>query len=179
MLTPTNTALLIIDIQGKLSEIVHNSNDLIKQTQALIQGTKILNLPTIVLEQNPSKLGATHKSLQPLLDHAPTLSKTTFNGCATPAILNAIKDTKVSNWLVCGIESHICVYQTCMGLLSNGYGVNVVANCVSSRQLAEKELALAKLQQQGAKLTSVEMCLYELVGDSTSSAFKPILSLIK
>jgi len=179
MLSPTTTGLLVVDIQGKLSEIVHDASELIRQTQALVQGAKIVKLPIIVLEQNPDKLGLTNKALQPFLEDVPRFSKTSFNGCASPAILNAIKQAKVSNWLVCGIESHICVYQTCTSLLAHGYGVHVVSNCVSSRKLAEKEQALSKLQHQGACLTSVEMCLYELVGDCTSDAFKPMLSLIK
>ncbi|KAL8218962.1 UNVERIFIED_CONTAM: hypothetical protein K2H54_000388 [Gekko kuhli] len=87
--------------------------------------------------------------------------------------------TGVSHWLVCGIEAHICVYQTVLGLLDAGSQVSLVVDAVSSRSAANRELAIHKLAAHGAELTSVEMSLYELLGDCRHPAFRSILALIK
>lgn len=80
---------------------------------------------------------------------------------------------------MCGIEAHICVYQTVLGLLDSGADVSLVVDAVSSRSAANRDLAIAQLATRGARLTSVEMCLYELLGDCRHPAFRPILALIK
>ena len=81
--------------------------------------------------------------------------------------------------MVCGIETHICVYQTALDLLSAGYEVQVVADCVSSRETRNREIALSRMQAEGAKLTSSEMVLYELLKTAESPKFKEILQIIK
>jgi len=96
-----------------------------------------------------------------------------------PALADALARQGVSHWLVCGIEAHICVYQTVLGLLDAGSQVSLVVDAVSSRSAANRELAINKLAAHGAELTSVEMCLYELLGDCRHPAFRAILALIK
>jgi nicotinamidase-related amidase len=80
---------------------------------------------------------------------------------------------------VCGIETHICVYQTAMSLIKQNYEVQLVEDCVSSRTIQNKQLGINKLASQGAQLTGLEMCLYELVKDCRKPEFKAVLSLIK
>lgn len=179
MLNQEKTGLIIVDVQGKLARMVHESEVLLANIQALIQGCQILNLPIVWLEQNPQGLGQTVPELSELLKGYQPLEKTTFDACSNHNFVEAITESGVQQWLVCGIESHICVYQTASGLLSRGYKVEVVADCVSSRTKANVDLALNKLQSKGASLTSLEMCLYELVKDARKEEFKQILSLIK
>ena len=179
MLNQHNTGLLIIDVQGKLARCVHDSESLIENIKALIEGCKILELPIIWLEQNPLRLGDTVSELKALLnDYQPT-AKHTFNACHDDVVLSAIKESGVQQWLVCGIEAHICVYQTTMDLIASGYSVEVVTDCVSSRTKTNLDLSLQKLQLNGVGMTSVEMCLFELIGDSRKDVFKQILPLIK
>ncbi len=173
------TGLIIIDVQGKLARIVHESEALLSNIQVLIQGCQILKLPIIWLEQNPQGLGQTVPELKELLKDYQPQEKYTFNACDSSSFIEAITDSGARQWLVCGIEAHICLYQTVSGLLSREYDVEVVADCVSSRSKANIDLALKKLQDKGASLTSVEMCLYELVKDSRKEEFKRILPLIK
>lgn len=179
MLDQHTTGLIVIDIQGKLAQIVHESDALLANTHALIAGAKVLDLPILWLEQNPDKLGPTTPALATALAPARPIAKYTFDGCRAPEFSTAIAEAGVSTWLVCGIEAHICVYQTAVGLLELGYQLEIVRDCVASRTQANKELALAKLQAKGAGITSVEMCLYELVKDCRADEFRRILSIVK
>lgn len=179
MLDRNNTGLIVVDIQGKLARIVEVSNVLVNNTAKLIEGAKALNLPVICLEQNPEKLGNTVAEIQNVLPQQQTVVKYTFNACLEPDFVQAVKSAKVDNWLVCGIEAHICVYQTVMGLQALGYSVQVVTDCIASRKQANKDLAITKLQQADIEITGLEMCLYELVEDCRAAEFKTILQLIK
>lgn len=179
MLKQEKTGLIIVDVQGKLARIVHESDTLLSNIKILIQGCQILKLPIIWLEQNPKGLGQTVLELKALLEGYQPLEKNTFNACDSDNFIETITDSSVQQWLVCGIEAHICLYQTALGLLSRGYEVEVVADCISSRSKANIDLALNKLQEKGANLTSLEMCLYELVKDARKEEFKQILPLIK
>jgi nicotinamidase-related amidase len=179
MLNQEKTGLIIVDVQGKLARIVHESESLLSNTQALIQGCQILKLPIIWLEQNPQGLGQTIQEVSSLLKGHQPLEKHTFNACENDNFIEAITESSIHQWLICGIEAHICLYQTALGLLARDYDVEVVVDCISSRSKANIDLALTKLQSKGANLTSVEMCLYELLKDARKEEFKQILALIK
>ena len=93
--------------------------------------------------------------------------------------MKEVSGASVDNWLICGIEAHICVYQTATHLQESGYKVQLVSDCVSSRTLENKELAINKLVNQGVGISGLEMCLYELVKDCRAPEFKEILTLIR
>lgn len=179
MLDCNNTGLLVVDIQGKLARLVDNSDALIAHCAKLIQAAQTLALPIVCLEQNPDKLGSTVPELSSLMADTQPITKFTFDGCLEPAVVEAVRQANVQNWLVCGIEAHICVYQTSSHLQQLGYQVQLVQDCVSSRLVDNKRLALQRLAGQGVEITGLEMCLYELVKDCRSTAFKPILQLVK
>ncbi|MCK8070481.1 hydrolase [Vibrio sp. 1CM23M] len=179
MLMRQNTGLVIVDVQGKLARLVDDSDALIANCGKLVQGAQVLGLPIIRLEQNPEKLGATVDELNDLLSDAKPIPKFTFNACNEPKFVEAVQDKDVDTWLVCGIEAHICVYQTAMGLLELGYKVQVVGDCVSSRTALNKDLAIRRLTDAGVQITGLEMSLYELVKDCRAPEFKPILGLIR
>ncbi len=138
-----------------------------------------MGLPIIRLEQNPEKLGATVDELNDLLSDAKPIPKFTFNACDEPKFVEAVRAKDVETWLVCGIEAHICVYQTAMGLLDLGYKVQVVSDCISSRTALNKEQAISRMREAGIQITGLEMSLYELVKDCRAPEFKSILSLIR
>lgn len=179
MLEKENTGLIVVDIQGKLARLVHDSNRLIANCEKLIKGAQTLELPIISLEQNPEKLGSTVDEISSLLNKADAIPKFSFNACEEPKFIAAVNAENVDTWLVCGIEAHICAYQTAMGLLELGYKVQLVSDCVSSRTLFNKQLGITKLMNAGVDITGVEMCLYELVKDCRSTEFKAILALIR
>ncbi|WP_192891605.1 hydrolase [Vibrio bathopelagicus] len=179
MLMRQNTGLVIVDVQGKLARLVDDSDALIANCGKLIQGAQVLGLPIVRLEQNPEKLGDTVDELNDLLNDIKPIPKFTFNACDEPKFVEAVQAKGVDTWLVCGIEAHICVYQTAMGLLDLGYKVQVVGDCISSRTALNKDLAIRRLTDAGIQITGLEMSLYELVKDCRASEFKHILSLIR
>ncbi|EGR3133839.1 hydrolase [Vibrio parahaemolyticus] len=180
MLSKGNTGLIVVDVQGKLATLMHESDALIENITKLVKGAKALDLPILWLEQNPERLGPTAELIREVLEstHLP-ITKYTFDGCKEATFKVAVENAKVDTWLVCGIESHICVYQTAVSLRQSGYRVELVTDCVSSRTAANKALALAKLTANGVVLTGLEMCLYEMVEDCRAPEFKEILALIK
>ena len=179
MLKKENTGLIITDIQGRLARLVHGSDALISNCEKLIKGSKFLGLPIIWLEQNPDKLGTTVTELSSLLKTQTPIHKFTFDACEEPQFLEAISAANVDTWLICGIEAHICVYQTALRLQQLGYKVQLVCDCISSRTLENKHLGISKLVNRDVDTSGVEMCLYELVKDCRAMEFKEILSLIK
>lgn len=179
MLMKETTGLIVVDIQGKLARIIHDSDSLIANCQKLIKGAQLLDIPIVYLEQNPDKLGSTVDELSELLSEYTPIQKYSFNACSEPSFIDTLNYHNVDSWLVCGIEAHICVYQTATGLSERGYKVQVVSDCIASRDVANKQLALTRLQQNNIAVTGLEMCLYELINDCRSPEFKDILALIR
>ncbi|EKO3691981.1 hydrolase [Vibrio metschnikovii] len=179
MLDKENTGLIIVDIQGKLARLVSDSNELVSNCIKLIKGAQLLGLPIVLLEQNPAKLGQTIEELSVLLSNQQPISKFSFDACGEPRFVEVIQKSNKTSWLICGIEAHICVYQTAIHLKNLGYNIHLVGDCVSSRNESNKELAIKKLAGAGVDITGLEMCLYELVKDCRAPEFKEILNLIK
>lgn len=183
MLKKESTGLIVVDIQGQLTRLVHDSDALVSKCEKLIKGIQALELPILWLEQNPEKIGPTVEELSTLLSsptsHQEPIIKYTFDGCENDQFIDAVKATNVDTWIVCGIEAHICVYQTAISLKRMGFKVQIAADCVSSRELENKTLAINKLVNNGVELTGLEMCLFELVKDCRVPVFKEILALIK
>ena len=179
MLKIDNTALLIIDIQGKLWNVMYEKEALLENAQKLVKGMQVLGIPIILTEQNPQGLGPTVPELTQLMPEVQPLPKFEFSCCQNTAFKQAISHLKRKQILICGIESHICVYQTTLELLSQGYEVQVVADGVSSRLMRNRDIALTRVQSEGAKLTATEMAIYELLQTAESPQFKEILKVIK
>lgn len=179
MLDEKNTALVIIDVQGKLARMVYESEELIANIRKLILGCQAMSIPIVWLEQYPEGLGGTVPEISKLLEPKKPLAKRTFNGLYNPVIEQSFDKLNRSKLLVCGIEAHVCVYQTAMALIEKNYEVQLVVDAVSSRRKDSVDLAINKLNEKGAELTNVEMCLYELVKDSRKDVFREILRLVK
>ncbi|MBP2079110.1 hydrolase [Oceanobacillus polygoni] len=179
MLLKDNTVFVLVDVQGKLSNIVHDSKDVIENLKILIQGLNILQIPIVWLEQYPKGLGGTNEALTKYLTDINPIHKITFDACKNQAFVDALTATKRKQVLVAGIETHICVYQTAVGIKSLGYEVNVVADAVSSRTMLNKEIGLQKMLASGILPSSVEMALYELMETAEGKDFKQVLKLLK
>jgi nicotinamidase-related amidase len=179
MLNKDNTVLVIIDIQSKLWNVMHEKEALLENAQKLVKGVQILGIPIILTEQNPKGLGPTVPELAQAMPEVKPLSKMEFSCCRNREFQQALDNLTRRQILICGIESHICVYQTALALLSSKYEVQVVADVVSSRSARNREIALSRLQSEGAKLTVSEMALYELLGTAEGPQFKEMLKVIK
>ena len=179
MLRLEDTFLLLIDIQVKLWNVMHEKESLLENTQKLIKGLRLMGAPVLVTEQNPHGLGPTHPDLIQLLPEAKPLPKFCFSCSQDPAFRDSAAGLKKKQVLVCGIEAHICVYQTSLDLLAAGYEVQVIADAVSSRTPRNRDIALARLQSEGVRISSVEMALFELLKTAESPAFKELSRIIK
>ena len=179
MLTPERTALIIIDIQGKLAHLMYEKDLLFTNLQKLIQGAQILGIPMLVTEQNPERMGPTVPEIAHLLSGMGPISKLSFSCCGSERFLQELKSLNRNQVLIAGMEAHVCVYQTAMDLLDAGYSVQVVADAVSSRTLENKRIGLERIKEGGANWTSTEMALFELVKTAERAEFKEILQIVK
>ena len=179
MLKLENCVLVVVDVQDKLAQVMHGKDSLVENLQKIVKGMKALNVPIVWMEQNPEGLGGTIPEVADLLEGIEPISKTSFSCCSNDLFNQALKSLNRKQVLIVGIEAHICVYQTAVGLVDLGYEVEVVTDAVSSRTKKNKKIALQKMSNTGVALTSVEMALFELLGVAEGDQFKEILRIVK
>jgi len=179
MLKKEEAVLVLIDIQGKLAQVVEESALVVSNIATMVQGAKLLELPILWLEQYPKGLGPTDERVAEHLTDEKPIEKNTFSAYDTEEFVQALEQTGRKKILLAGIEAHICVYQTAAQLLENGYEVEVLADCVSSRTASNREIGIQKMMQLGARVTSVEMALFEMQQVAKGDAFKAISKLVK
>ena len=172
-------AAIVIDAQERLFPFISENEKLTKNLTILIQGLKVLNIPIFVTEQYVKGLGPTIEPVASLLSTHPRIEKMSFSCCDEPRILEGIAISGKENIIVAGIESHVCVLQTVLDLKRNGYQPVVVEDCVSSRNLNDKKIAIERMRQVGAIITTYESLLFELLRYSGSEQFRAISKLVK
>ncbi len=174
-----NTALVVIDVQGKLAQLMHNKEELFANLKRMIEGAKVLGLPILWTEQYPEGLGPTVPEIAELMPDLKPLVKDTFSCYGDPNFVSALEATGRRQLLITGIETHVCVYQTAGHLLEKGLQVEIVYDAVSSRTEQNKRLGLERMQAKGAGVVSTEMCLFELLRVARGEQFKQILKVVK
>jgi nicotinamidase-related amidase len=180
MLSITNTVLTVIDVQGNLAQAMHERQSLFENLRKLINGARILEVPMIVTEQIPEKLGSTRAEIAEFLPPGlRPLAKSSFSCCGEKSFREELAARKRNQILVTGIECHVCVYQTTLDLLGLGYEVHVVTDCVTSRTPENRLLGIERMKNEGAKLTSTEMVLFELLGAADGEKFREIIKVVK
>jgi nicotinamidase-related amidase len=180
VLIPSQTILLIVDVQEKIFSSVERGAELIHALFKIIQGFQILELPIILSEQYPQGLGATVQPVRELLgDKYRPFVKTSFSCMDDQPFSSYASTLPQTQWIVVGIEAHICVLQTVKGLLASGKSVSVLNDAISSRSIYDFSTAIAEMRDEGARITSVETILFELIKDSGHPGFKLISGLIK
>jgi len=177
--TTDRTVLVLIDVQEKLAPLMYERDALVRAQSQLLKGAAALRLPVIWMEQLPDKMGATIPELRERLAGLTPLSKGAFSCCGEPAFRDALRTTGQTHILLAGIESHVCVYQTAVDLIADGFKVKIVADAVSSRTAANRQAGLDAARAAGADLTTVEMILFELMRDSSHPAFREILKIVR
>jgi nicotinamidase-related amidase len=179
MLEIDETVLVIVDVQGKLATLMHDKETLFKNLERLIKGFQILGAPILLTEQYPSGLGATAPEIKTLMPTIKPIEKLSFSCFGEDRFLEAFEELEREQVLIAGIESHICVYQTVSDMLEEDLEVHCVADAISSRTAENRLLGLDRMKDEGAFLSSTEMCLFELLKVAGSSEFKQISALIK
>lgn len=179
MLKPDDTVLVLIDIQGKLAQLMHDRETLFLNLERCIRGAQILKIPIICVEQNPQGLGSTIPEMSRLLEEYQPLAKMSFSCIKNSEIRKQLLSLRRTQILLAGIETHVCVYQSVRDMLAIDLQVEVITDAVSSRTPENKHYGLQKMQLAGAALTTTEMGLFELVADCEKFEFRQILELVK
>ncbi|MEN6576498.1 MAG: hydrolase [Phycisphaerales bacterium] len=179
MLEIQNCCLVVIDVQGKLAQLMVDKESLFKNIRILIQAAQILEIPILWCQQVPGALGPTAPEIAELLAGQEPIDKASFSCCGEERFMDAFNSLDKDQVLLCGIEAHVCVYQTAMDLMEEGLDVTVVADAVSSRTEQNRQLALKRLSDEGAGIGSTEMVLFELLGTAKHPQFREIAKLVK
>ncbi len=180
-LQPEQCALVVIDIQEKLLPPIFQKEQLVRNARLLIRAATILNIPALVSTQYAKGLGATVPEVASLLAGTEAIDKTLFSCFGSEAFCGLLKRLpgQRNTLLLCGMESHICVTQTALGALREGYLVHVASDAVSSRTEWNWKIGLERMRAAGALISSTEMMIYELTRSSSSAAFKELLPHLK
>jgi nicotinamidase-related amidase len=174
-------ALVAIDIQEKLLPPIFQKEQLVRNAQLLIRAAGILKIPALISTQYAKGLGGTVPQITSLLPETEAIDKTLFSCFGSDLFCSVIKRLpgQRNTLLLCGMESHICVTQTALGALREGYLVHVASDAVGSRTEWNWKIGLDRMRSAGAVISSTEMMIYELMRSSSSAAFKELLPQLK
>jgi nicotinamidase-related amidase len=180
-LDPAQCALLVVDLQEKLVPSIHQHETVIRNTEVLIRLAQLLEIPVVLTTQYARGLGPTVPAIAQLLEAVPPIDKTSFGCFGSDQFRDTLRELpgRRTTALLCGIEAHICVMQTALGALQNGYVVHVASDAVGSRSEMNYQLGLQRMEAAGAVLSSTEMMMYELLRRSGTAQFKEMLNYIK
>jgi len=178
-LTADRTVLVVVDIQNKFREVIHGMEQLIATTERAIQFAQYLNIPVVVTEHYPRGLGATVPEIRHHFSQFSPLEKINFS-CAGNALFNQTLSGHGRDQIVlCGIEAHICIYQTAFDLLRQGKQVAVLVDAVSSCSAANREIGLRRMSELGVQSMGFQMAAFEILGKAGTPAFKDLAPLLK
>ena len=172
-----DTALLVVDIQEKLLPKIMQAGEVLRNASFLVNAAKVLGVPVIATEQYPKGLGPTVEPIRGLL--TTVWEKKTFSAVAEGGALDFLKSDARIKVVVVGIEAHICVMQTVLDLLNQGFHVFVCVDAVSSRYAIDVKIALKRMQQAGAILVTAETCVYEWLETAANPAFREISTMVQ
>jgi nicotinamidase-related amidase len=173
------TALLVVDVQERLWPAMRNRQRLVDRIVVMIRGCRLLGISIFLTEQYPKGLGQTLQVIQEGLGQMDPLIKMTFSCCGLSELAANLKEKGIQQVVVVGIESHVCVLQTALDLLSLGFQVHVPRDAVSSRHEEDQRTALQRMAREGVVVTTVEMTLFELLKTAQAPEFKEISKLVK
>jgi nicotinamidase-related amidase len=177
LMVPEDTALLVIDVQEKLLPAIQGGRRVAWNIRRLLDGAKILGLPTAGTEQYPKGLGKTVPELAERLGELP--EKLTFSCLGCPEIFQRLRERDVHKILAVGIEAHVCVQQTVLDLLADGWEVFTAVDAVGSRFEIDYRTALRRMETSGATLTTTEAALFEWCRTAGTPQFKEISRLAR
>ncbi|MCR8539962.1 MAG: hydrolase [Prochlorococcus marinus CUG1439] len=175
--SPKVNALLIIDIQEKIIRPIFNKDSIIKNIKKVIDAYQILEENIFISEQNPLKLGSTIPKLLPKAEFN-KIEKMEFSLANKQEFTKELKNKQITDLIVCGIETHICIQQTVLDCLQKGYDVILISDAMSSRNRVDHEIALKRMIQRGATLTTTESIIFELCKTADRKEFKEIRNII-
>ena len=170
------SVLLMIDFQARLMPAIHEADEIVANARRLVEAARILGIRTLYTEQNPKGLGGTVAELAPA-DGRGVVAKTSFDASRSAELVSRL--TTDRQIVIAGVEAHICVLQTALGLLARGHKVFVAGDACGSRRPASRQAGLARIAAGGGEVVTTEMVLFEWVGDSTHEHFRQVSALVK
>jgi nicotinamidase-related amidase len=173
------SVLVIVDIQERLAVVMSEREKVVRNTIHLIEAAKLLSIPVILTEQYPRGLGPTVDEIKEAVPSYEPVEKLTFSCCSEPAFLSALAATRMEKVILCGMETHVCVLQTCIGALRQGYVVHVVRDSVCSRSKENFKAGIEFMRDAGAVVTGTETVLFQLLEKAGTEEFKAISKRIK
>ncbi len=177
-LTATNTTLLVVDVQTKLLPLIPRSAEVLGATRLLLEVAGLLDLPVMATEQYPQGLGPTMPEIADLLP-ADRPAKVEFSCAAAPEVGLRLRELQRSAVLLAGIETNVCVLQTALDLVGDGFQVAVAADAVGARYTLDHDLALRRMERAGVLLTTAETATFEWLGTAAAPQFKAVSRLIR
>jgi isochorismate hydrolase len=183
LIAAESTQLLVVDMQERLLPAMSHHDRIIVRARALLATAGELSIPVVVSEQYPRGLGHTVEALSEKLNSTERIyAKSAFSCARDPVIgaeLHSLKQQGRGQVVILGVEAHVCVLQTALDLLAEGFTVFVVADAVASRHALDLSCALERLREEGARIVTTEMVLFEWLRTADSPAFKPVSGRIK
>lgn len=173
------TAGLVIDIQERLYPHIHEHEQLTKNVRILIEGLRAIGVPILVTEQYTKGLGPTIEPVRLALGEYEHLEKMAFSCCDDDGFSAELEKLDKKFVIITGIEAHVCVLQTTIDLLKKNYIPVIVEDCISSRKINDKIMAVERMRKEGAIITTYESILFELLRYSGTDEFKAISRLVK
>ena len=172
-------AAVVVDIQERLLPHIHEGDIMLGNCIKLIKGLEALSIPVLITQQYTKGLGPTVQPVIQLFPEFRHIEKISFSCCEEPSFEKEITRLGRTDIILCGIESHVCVLQTCLDLLEGGRRAVVVEDCISSRKPGDKLTAIERMRQEGARITTMESLLFELARVAGNDAFRSISGIVK
>lgn len=177
LMSRNDTALAVIDVQQKLISLIPGHGRIVWNIRRLIDGARLLGLPVLATEQYPQGLGGTVPELAQRLNAIP--AKVGFSSCACDEFCAQLAAADTPKVLLAGIEAHVCVQQTALDLIANGYRVYIAVDALGSRDSTDYQTALRRMELSGVTLTTTEAALFEWCRESAAPEFKQISALVR
>jgi nicotinamidase-related amidase len=171
--------LAIIDVQVKLMAVMSRRQRVVENSVKLIHLSRLFNLPVIVTEQYPRMMGSTLPEIKEALHTYDPIEKMDFNCCAVEYFNNLLESADLETIILAGVETHICIFQTCINLLEKGYNVHVPQDAVDSRTEENWHVGLELMKDAGAVITSTETIIFQILKRAGTKEFKEMLKIIK
>ena len=180
LLHTDNTVIVVVDMQEPFLRVIHDRERVVKNVVKLVQGAAVLAVPIVSTVQNLKSLGDVVPEIKQLLPiKPPPFEKMRFSCYADVAIASALDRIGRKQVILCGVESHICISLTALGLIHAGFQVHICEDAVSSRTEENWKLGIKKVQQAGGLINCTESVLFEMLGKAGTAEFRAILQIVK
>ena len=179
LLRKENTGLVVVDAQKNLMAVMGQKERVIDNIIKLLELAKLFNLPIVTTEQYPKWLGATLPEVVESMPAYEPIAKLHFDCCNVDAFSENLSGKGLKNIIITGVETHICIFQTCVSLLGRGYNVQVPQDAVTSRTEENWRVGLGLMEEAGATITSTETIIYQVLKKAGTKEFKHMLKFVK